>query len=112
MPMMFGFAMQRRKMLEAELARLVEEMPPLGMRRMWLIGDLVKGAVSVESGLELVVVQETDEPWRRREDFWTSHLRPRLGTQFHVFTPREFEELSDTDPLLRRAMSEGEAVYG
>ena len=109
--MMFGFAIQRRKMLEAELARLVEEMPPLGMQRMWLIGDLAKGTVSVESGLELVVVQETDELWRRREDFWTSHLRPRLGTQFHVFTPQEFDELADADPLLQRALSEGEAVY-
>ena len=110
--MMFGFAMQRRKMLEAELARLVEEMPPLGMLRMWLTGDLARGTVSVESGLELVVVQDTDEPWRRREDFWTSHLRPRLAAQFYVFTPQEFDELADSDPVLRRAMSEGEAVYG
>jgi hypothetical protein len=112
MPIMFGFAGQRRKMLEAELERLVEEMPPLGMLRMWLIGDLANGSVAVDSGLELVLVQETDEPWRRRSDFWDIHLRPRVGTKFHVFTPDEFENLTDDDPLLRRAMSEGEQVYG
>ena len=112
MPIMFGFAGQRRKMLEAELERFVQEMPPLGMQRMWLIGDLANGKVTVESGLELVLVQETDEPWQRRSDFWDIHLRPRVGTRFNVFTPEEFEQLADDDPLLRQTMSEGEQVYG
>jgi len=109
---MFGFAGQRRKMLEAELERFVEEMPPLGMQRMWLIGDLANGTVSVESLLELVVVQDTDEPFHRRADFWSIHLRPRVGTQFHVFTPAELDELGDVDPLLIRAMREGELAHG
>ena len=109
---MFGFAMQRRKMLEAELDRFVQEMPTLGMVRMWLVGDLARGTVSPASELELVLVQQTDDPWHRRADFWHSHLRPRVGTTFHVFTPDELEELDAADPVLRSAQSSGELVYG
>lgn len=112
MPLMFGFATQRRQMLDAELERLVAEMPQLGMLRMWVTGDLAVGRVTAESLLDLVLVQETDEPWQRRADFWNVHLRPRVGTRFSVFTPREFDELSDSDPLLVRAATEGEQVYG
>lgn len=112
MPIMFGFARQRRQMLEAELERFVQEMPQLGMLRMWIAGDLPGGAVSPESELELVLVQVTDEPWHRRADFWQSHLRPRIGVQFNVFTPDEFESGVVSDPLLLDVMSRGEQVYG
>ena len=37
MPIMFGFSTQRRQMLDAELERLIAEMPQLGMMRMWVI---------------------------------------------------------------------------
>ena len=111
-PIMFGFASQRKKMLEAELARFIEEMRQLGMTRMWIIGGLATGEVEVDSGLELVLVQETDEPWQRRADFWNIHLRPRVGTQFYVFTPEEFEQSAEDDPLLRQITYEGEQVYG
>ncbi len=109
---MFGFATQRRQMLDAELERLIAEMPQLGMLRMWVIGDLAMGRVTAESVLDLVLVQVTDEPWQRRADFWNVHLRPRVGTRFSVFTPEEFDDLADSDPLLIKAGTEGELVSG
>ena len=112
MPIMFGFATQRRQMLDAELERLIAEMPQLGMLRMWVIGDLAMGRVTADSVLDLVLVQETDEPWQRRADFWNVHLRPRVGTRFSVFTPEEFDEFGDSDPLLVQAATEGELVSG
>ena len=112
MPIMFGFSTQRRQMLDAELERLIAEMPQLGMMRMWVIGDLAMGRVGVDSVLDLVVIQETDEPWQRRADFWYVHLRPRVGVRFSVFTSEEFDELADSDPILIAAATEGELVYG
>lgn len=109
---MFGFAIQRRQMLEAELERFIAEMPQLGMLRMWIIGDLARSGVTVDSQLELVLIQETVEPWHRRADFWNVHLRPRVGTRFHVFTNKEFVQYEDFDPLLVAAVGEGETVYG
>ena len=112
MPMMFGFAQQRRRMLDAEAERLAAELPPLGVLRMYLTGDFAAGRVQPDTELELVIVQETDQPFHRRADFFVSHVRPRLGTRFIVYTPREFEDLESRDSVIRQAMSSGELLHG
>ena len=111
-PMMFGFGRQRRQMLEGELQRFIQEMPQLGMTRLILVGDLVRGEpTKPDTTLELVVVQETDDPFHRRSDFWITHLRPSVGTTFHVFTEAEFLELVDTDPMLIDAQQYGDQLF-
>ena len=112
MPMMFGFGGQRKQMLEAELQRFIEEMPQLGMEAMYLIGPVARGEVDPATVLDLVVVQETDQPPHRRADFWTTHLRPRIGANFYVYTRDEFENPPAPDPLLHDAFTHGERVHG
>ena len=107
MGMMFGFATHRRQQLEAELRRMAEELPRLGVARAYLVGDLARGEVRAESELEIVLVHETSERPQRRPDFFTTHLRPRVGTRFHVYTPAEFERWQNDDPLLRGAIAAG-----
>jgi len=112
MPIMFGFARQRRELLEAELRRMLPELAPFGALRAWLVGDLARGRAGPESELELVIVQETEEPFQRRPDFWTAHLRPRVGARFLVYTPEEVEALDEVDPLLVDAQRHGETLVG
>jgi hypothetical protein len=112
MPMMYGFGAQRKQILEAELSRLVDEMPQLGMVSMILVGPFVRGEVGPETVLDLVVVQETDDPVHRRSDFWTTHLRPRIGINFFVYTPDEFESPVGGDRMIHEAANNGERVYG
>jgi hypothetical protein len=110
--MMFGFADHRRQLLEAEVRRFAEEAPPFGAMAAWVVGDLVLGQVDPETELELVIVQITDRPFHRRGDFWESHLRPRVGTRYLVYTPEEVDDLSEIDPLLLQAMCGGESIVG
>ena len=110
--MMFGFSAQRRQMLEAELVRVAEELPVFGSLRMHVVGDFARHDVGADTPLELVIVHPTDEPYRRRPDFFVDHLRPRLDIRFHIYTPEEFEELADQDPLLIEAIALGEPVFG
>ncbi len=112
LPMMYGFAQQRRQMLEAELERLKIEMPPLGAMRVLLTGDLAVSRVTPDTSLDVVVVQSTDEKFHRRADFWTTHLRPRLDTNFIVYTPEEYEQFVDTDPILIATERDGEVIIG
>ena len=111
MPIMMGFAHQRRRLLETELARLVQELPPLGVLKAYLSGDFALGQVGAETELELVLVQATDEPFHRRADFFVSHLRPRIGTRFLVYTPEEFDALSGADRTLRQTVGVGELLF-
>ena len=112
MPMMFGFALQRRQLLEAELQRILSDLSLFGARRVYLTGDLVAGRVGPETALDLVIVQATAEPFHRRPDFWVTHLRPRVATRFIVYTPEEFEGLESEDPLLRWAIDRGDMIVG
>ena len=52
MPMMIGFAEQRRMMLEAEFVRFVEELPPLGVDRVYVTGDFGEQFVRSDTPLE------------------------------------------------------------
>jgi hypothetical protein len=111
MPMMVGFAEQRRRMLEAEFVRFVEELPPLGVERLYATGDFGAHLVGADTPLEVVIVHQTDQPWRRRADFFVDHLRPQVETRFHVYTPGEFAELSEVDPVIVGAREIGEPAY-
>lgn len=109
--MMFGFAAERRRLLEAELVRVTEELPRLGVHRAYLAGDLAHDVVGPESELMLVIVQATDEPFRRRADFFVDHLRPQAGTRYLVYTPDEFEALAERDPVLIETLQLGEPIF-
>lgn len=108
---MTGFAQQRRNLLEAELRRVIAELPSLGIERAFLTGDFARGAVWPETGLEFVVVHKTEQPFHRRPDFFVSHVLPRVNASWFVYTPDEFEELAEVDPILIHAMQVGEEIY-
>lgn len=105
MPLIFGFAAQRRRLLEDEFLRISAELGRLGADRFYLAGDLARDNVQPDSDLELIVVQATEEPPARRSDFFMTHLRPTVGVRFHVFTPSEFESCSESHPLLRETLT-------
>ena len=110
--MMLGFSDHRRQLLLAEMERMAAEMPALGALGAYLVGALALGRTEPDTELELVVIQPTDEPFHRRADFWVSHLRPRVGTRFLVYTPEELEALEQVDPVLREAHRIGERIVG
>lgn len=110
-PMMFGFAAQRKKILESEIERFITEMPQFGAKKIILIGDLVNGKINIDSGIELIITQDTNEPPKDRSDFWITHLRPSVKTDFHVFTPKEFDSFSKKDNFVTQSLSFGETLY-
>ena len=112
MPIMIGFARQRQQLIEAEIARMAEELPKLGVLRAWVGGEFARGRISPDTPLDLVLVHETSEPAHRRSDFFVDHLRPRLDTRFAVYTPEEAEALEGIDPVLVAADRLGEPIVG
>jgi hypothetical protein len=108
---MFGFSKHRKAQLTEELRRIAPELARLGVERVWLAGDLIEERVTPESQLELVLVHPTREPFHRRSDFFVTHLRPTVGTQFVVYTPEEFDTLQDRDDILVRARRSGGELH-
>ena len=112
MPIMIGFARQRQQLIEAEIARMAEELPKLGVLRAWVTGEFARGRVGPDTPLDLVVVHDTPQPPHRRPDFFVDHLRPRLDTRFAVYTPEEAETLEGADRVLSEAARLGEPICG
>jgi hypothetical protein len=99
-------------LLETEFVRFVEDLPPLGVEWVYVSGDFCEHLVRSDTPFDVVIVYQTEEPWRRRSDLFVDHLRPPVETRFHVYTPEEFAELAEVDPLLIRARGIGEPAYG
>ena len=111
MPARIGFAPRRKQMLEAELGRILEMFPQLGVEQAYLVGDMALGKVQPDSLLEVVIVQDIPGYFHRRSDFFSSHLSPMVGTSYMVYTPEEFHAQKDTNFYLRNALKTGRLVF-
>ncbi len=111
MPVRIGFSSFRRQSLEAELERITQMLPQLGVDRAFLIGDLATDEVGPQTTLDMVMVIDMPGNFARRSDFFTSHLGPMVGANFLVYTPEEFETLRETNAFLRSALQKGRLIH-
>lgn len=102
---------ERRARLEAELRRIVAEIPRLGVRKAILFGSLASGHVGAASDLDLILVAESQERFTRRLERFYRALNPAVALDLFVYTPEEFRALAETSPFVRAALARGRVVY-
>ena len=111
MPIRVGFTQFRKQMLERELDTIMQMLPTLGLEKVILVGDMVTGDYRPDSRIELIVVQKTDRPFGRREDFFSYHFGSGIAVDTQVYTPEEFEALRETLPALHLACRKGRVIF-
>ena len=87
-------ARERKAMLEKELERYVkilieQENPELIL----LYGSLVSGNIHESSDIDLVVVDDSDQPFFARTWQIRKMLKPQVGADILCYTPDEFGHL-------------------
>lgn len=102
---------ERRGRLEAELGRILAELPRLGVKKAILFGSLASGHVGQTSDLDLILVMETEEPFTRRLERLYRALAPSVALDLFVYTPEEFRVMAETNPFVRAAVARGRVVY-
>lgn len=102
---------QRRARLEAELSRIVGELPRLGVIKAVLFGSLASGHVGQASDLDLILVAPSAERFSRRLERFYRELNPSIALDLFVYTPEEFSAMAETSPFVRSAVARGRVVY-
>ncbi len=102
---------ERRARLEAELRRILAELPRLGVTRAILFGSLVAGDVGETSDLDLILIAPSGERFTRRLERFYRALNPSVGLDLFVYTPEEFRAMAETNPFVRSAIARGKVVY-
>ena len=106
-------AQNRRALLERELQRFVEilrrDYRPL---KVLLFGSLATDDTGPWSDIDLVVIKETDQRFLDRAKEVIRLLRPRVGVDILVYTPQEFEQLSQNRQFVRtEILHKGRVLY-
>ena len=98
------------KEIDALVQGIVARLRP---QKVILFGSYAKGKATVRSDLDLLVIQETDLPARRRADALLPLLSRRLiPVDVHVYTPEEVAELGREErSFLRSVLDSGKVVY-
>lgn len=102
---------RRRARLEAELRRILAELPRLGVTKAILFGSLASGNVGETSDLDLILIAPSGESFTRRLDRFYRALTPSVGLDLFVYTPEEFSAMAEANPFVRSALMRGRVVY-
>ena len=102
---------RRRAGLEAELRRILAELPRLGVQKAILFGSLASGNVGQASDLDLILIAPSQERFTRRAERFYQALNPSVALDLFVYTPEEFREMADTNPFVRSALARGKVIY-
>lgn len=107
----WGGGAERRAQLEAELRRIVAELPRLGVVRAILFGSLASDRVGPASDLDLLLVVPSEDPFARRLERFYQALAPGVGLDLLVYTPEEFSAMAGTSAFVRSVLARGRVVY-
>ncbi len=102
---------ERRVRLEAELRRILPELPRLGVTKAILFGSLATGNVGPTSDLDLILVAQSEERFTRRLERFYRALNPSIALDLFVYTPEEFRAMAEGNPFVRAAIGRGKVVY-
>ncbi len=109
--MSWGAGERRRARLQAELERILPELPGLGVKKAILFGSLASGNVGTASDLDLILVAASTERFARRLQRFYQRLTPSVALDLFVYTPEEWSAMAESNPFVRAAIARGKVIY-
>lgn len=94
--------------LERYVTILVNDYAPV---KIILFGSLATGQARLWSDIDLIVVVETQQRFLDRIKEVLLLLRPQVGLDVLVYTPEEFERLSQERSFFRQEILKGKVLY-
>lgn len=106
-------SVERKQHLEQELARFVQLLTEHSdPEKIIIFGSLASGDIHAWSDIDLVIVEETEQPFLQRSRSVRRLLRPTVGTDILVYTPDEFEQMGQDRPFVQdEILAKGVVIY-
>jgi predicted nucleotidyltransferase len=106
-------ALEREKRLKQELKRyldlLIKYEEP---EKIILFGSLVTGQIHEWSDIDILIIKRTELPFFQRLHKVRELLHPRVGTDILVYTPEEFEKMSQERLFVKEEiLGKGVVIY-
>jgi|YNPBryantNP2012_1023418.scaffolds.fasta_scaffold121172_2 predicted nucleotidyltransferase len=102
---------KRRKALEKNLPRVVEQLQALGALQVILFGSLVRGEVGARSDLDLIAIMPSSlssREWMRKV---YAEVERGIACDILVYNASDWQEMLPISRFLRHALREGVVIY-
>jgi predicted nucleotidyltransferase len=101
----------RQRELEAEINFLVPRLVMAGAKLVLAHGAVARGEARAGSKINLLVVAESELPFRERQLHFRAKVKSREPLEMVVYTAPEFSRAKEESALVRIALAEGRVVY-
>ena len=102
---------KRRRKLESELERAVEELKHMGAERIVLIGSMSEDDIGPFSDIDLLVVMPSEKRFLDRLKDAYGRIQPSVAMDILIYSPEEVEELRETSAFVGNALKRGKVLY-
>jgi CRISPR-associated endonuclease Cas3-HD len=104
---------RRYSNLKAELERWIEVLKKeYDPESIFLFGSFVRGKIRDWSDVDIVIIKKTSKRFLDRIKEVIMILKPKVGADILVYTPEEFNELTNNRPFLKKEVLEkGAKIY-
>ena len=101
----------RQRELEAEINFLVPRLVMAGAKLVLAHGAVARGEARDGSKINLIVVAESELPFRERQGYFRAKLKSHEPVDMVVYTAAEFKRAKAESALVKAAVKEGRVVY-
>ncbi|WP_222927182.1 nucleotidyltransferase domain-containing protein [Thermosediminibacter litoriperuensis] len=100
------------ELLNNELERMVKVLAEeYQAEKVILFGSLAEGDIHDWSDIDLIVVKETSKPFYERLEEVVEIVKPNVGTDIIVYTPKELEEMRGRLFFEEEILKKGKIIY-
>ena len=91
---------------------VIKQLMPYQPDKIILFGSYASGQPREESDVDLVVIKTTNEEFHERQKKVRLLLKTTIPVDIFIFTPEEFEQAKEDNPLIKEVSETGKVVYG
>ena len=98
--------------MNAQVSLIINQLKRYKPQKIILFGSYAYGKPTKESDIDIALIKETSKSFHNRLKEVRMLLRTTVPVDVFVFTPEEFEQKKDSNPLIKEIATHGKVIHG